>query len=440
MKIKLAILALSLGLTRQFCMAQPAASAALDDFKPASSNVPGQQYPRINSELRAMFRVNAPGATNVSVSLGRPLQVVRGGDGVWTITTPPLAPGFHYYSLIIDGVSVADPASESYFGTGKMSSGLEVPSKGEDFYEPKNVPHGEVRARWYFSKTTGATRHAYVYTPPDYDTQRSSRYPVLYLQHGMGEDVRGWSTQGRANFILDNLIAAGQARPMIIVMDDGGIAAGMGGGGRGGGGRRGAPPVQTASPGASAAGPGTNNASGAGGNPGGRRGGMGGGPGGLGSEFDPILISDIIPMIDATYRTIPDRDHRAMAGLSLGGTQTWGITQAHLDHFAYIGSFSAPFGYPAVPGGFNGLFGDPAAFAKQVKVLFISCGNDGDLGAGGSRTLHQALEKAGIQHVYYESLGTAHEWQTWRRSLQQFAPLLFNKSPAALDQKSKKTK
>jgi hypothetical protein len=158
MKIKLAILALSLGLTRQFCMAQPAASAALDDFKPASSNVPGQQYPRINSELRAMFRVNAPGATNVSVSLGRPLQVVRGGDGVWTITTPPLAPGFHYYSLIIDGVSVADPASESYFGTGKMSSGLEVPSKGEDFYEPKNVPHGEVRARWYFSKTTGATR------------------------------------------------------------------------------------------------------------------------------------------------------------------------------------------------------------------------------------------------------------------------------------------
>jgi enterochelin esterase family protein len=146
----------------------------------------------------------------------------------------------------------------------------------------------------------------------------------------------------------------------------------------------------------------------------------------MGNEFTQVLIEDIIPMIDATYRTIPDRDHRAMAGLSLGGTQTWTITQSHLDLFSYIGSFSAPFGYPSVPGGFNGLLGDPAGFAKQVHVLFVSTGDTGDLGAGGSRSLHQALQQAGIKHVYYESPGTAHEWLTWRRSLHEFAPLLFH--------------
>jgi enterochelin esterase family protein len=263
-----------------------------------------------------------------------------------------------------------------------------VPSPGEDFYSPKDVPHGDIRARYYFSKSTGLTRRCFVYTPPDYDTNLTERYPVLYLQHGMGEDARGWATQGRTGIILDNLLAEGKAKPMLIVMDDGGIAAGVQRS-RGGSGARGGP------------------------------------PGGWGGDFTKALIEDIIPMIDATYRTMPDRQHRAMAGLSLGGTQTWQITQSHLDTFAYIGSFSAPFGFPEVPGGFNGLLDDPAAFAKRVNVLFISVGTAEGGPTSGSGRFHQALEQAGIKHVYYESPGTAHEWQTWRRSLHEFAPLLF---------------
>lgn len=352
------------------------------DAKPASSNVPGVQFPKIDSGRRACFRIVAPNATNVSVSLpsGRG---TKGNDGVWTVTTDPLAPGFHYYSIIVDGATVSDPASDGYFGTGRMSSGIEVPSPGEDFYLPKEVPHGDIRAHYYFAKSTSLIRRCFVYTPPDYDTNLAARYPVLYLQHGMGEDARGWPTQGRVGFILDNLIAEGKARPMLVVMDDGGITPGAMGGPRRGGG-----PM-------------------------------------FWDKFTRVLIEDIIPMIDATYRTIPDREHRALAGLSLGGTQTWQITQSHLDTFAHIGSFSAPFGLPEVPGGFNGLLGDPAGFARQVNVLFVSVGGaEGGLNSGSGK-FHKALEQAGIKHVYYESPGTAHEWQTWRRSLHEFAPLLF---------------
>ena len=355
------------------------------DAKSASSDVPGVQFPKIDSERRAYFRIVAPGAKSLSVSLpgGRG---TKGDDGVWSINTRPLAPGFHYYTLDLDGATVSDPASESYFGTGKMSSGIEVPSPGEDFYLPKDVPHGDLRAHYYFAKTTGKIRRCFVYTPPGYDTNPTARYPVLYLQHGMGEDARGWPDQGRTGFILDNQIAEGKVKPMLVVMDDGGITPGAMGGPR-----------------------------------------RSGGPN-FWDKFTPVFIEDIIPMIDSTYRTIPDREHRAMAGLSLGGTQTMEITQAHLDEVAYIGSFSAPFGYPQVPGGFNGLLGDPAAFAKKVKVLFVSYGAAGDLAARGSQAFHQALEKAGIKHVFYESPGTAHEWLTWRRSLYQFAPLLFQTS------------
>lgn len=353
------------------------------DARPASSNVPAVEYPKIDSGRRAYFRIVAPDATNVSVGLPGGRAMTKGADGVWTVTTSPLAPGFHYYSITVDGATVSDPASDSYFGTGRMSSGIEVPSPDQDFYLPKGVPHGDIRAHYYFAKSTGQIRRCFVYAPPDYDTNLAARYPVLYLQHGMGEDAHGWPSQGRTGFILDNLIAEGKAKPMLVVMDDGGITPGaMSGPGRGGG------PM-------------------------------------FWDKFAQVLIEDIIPMIDSTYRTIPDREHRAMAGLSLGGTQTWEITQAHLDDFAYIGIFSAPFGFPKIPEGFHGLLGDPAAFARQVKVLFISIGTtEGGMTASG-RNFHLALEKAGIKHVYYESQGTAHEWQTWRRSLYHFAPLLF---------------
>jgi enterochelin esterase family protein len=404
------------------------------DAKPAASDAPGLQFPKIDSQRRAYFRIDAPNATNVSVSLAGG-RGTKGTNGIWTITTSPLAPGFHYYTISIDGADVSDPASESYFGTSKVSSGIEVPAPDENFYLPKDVPHGEVRAHYYFARSTNQTRRCFIYTPPGYDTNLMASYPVLYLQHGMGEDARGWPVQGHAGFILDNLIAEGKAKPMIVVMDDGGITPGsMGGPGRGGfGGRRGGARGQTNAPAAN-----TNNATaaaesggrGSGGSRG--RGGFGGGGGGgpqFWDAYTTVLLQDIIPMIDSTFRTIPDRQHRAMAGLSLGGTQTWGITQAHLDTFSYIGSFSAPFGYPEVPDGYNGLFGDPAAFAKQVNVLFISAGNGGDMGVTGSQALHQALGKAGIKHVYYESPGTGHEWLTWRRSLHEFAPLLFQTGP-----------
>jgi enterochelin esterase family protein len=369
---------------------------AAADAKPSVANIAGQQYPKVDSQARATFRVKAPDAQKVQVSVGATYDLTKGDDGVWSGTTKPLDYGFHYYWIIVDGVTVDDPTAETFFGVGKMSSGIEVPAPDADFYSVKNVPHGEVRERVYFSKTANATRHCFVYTPPDYDKKNSKKYPVLYLQHGMGEDVRGWSTQGHAALILDNLIAAGKAKPMIVVMEDGGIAAGAGGGGRGGRG-------------------------------GNRSGGGGAAPGGApATGFPKILIADTIPMIDSTYRTLADRDHRAMAGLSLGGTQTYQITQANLDKFAWIGAFSAPFGFPDLKTGYNGLLADPKAFAKQVKLLFVSMGSEEENSFGrGNRAFHETLEKAGVKHVYYESPNTAHEWQTWRRSLYNFAPLLF---------------
>src|ERR1017187_2149245 len=194
---------------------------AADDSKPASSNVMGSEYPRVHSDSRVTFRVKAPDAQKVQVQMGQRFDMVKGDDGNWSVAGPPQVPGFHYYYLVVDGVTVSDPGSESFFGAAKQSSGIEIPEKGVDYYEAKDVPHGEVRSRWYFSKITNAWRRCYVYTPPGYDENTRMRYPVLYLQHGSGEDERGWSIQGRVDFILDNLIAAKKAKPMIVVMDKG---------------------------------------------------------------------------------------------------------------------------------------------------------------------------------------------------------------------------
>jgi enterochelin esterase-like enzyme len=411
------------------CKAQTTPTVPLpSDSKPASTNIVGAQYPRVDSLRRVVFRLRAPEAQTVSVSLGN-VPLTKGEDGFWTGTTKPLDPGFHYYTLKINGVDVADPASESFFGAGKVMSGMEIPEEGVDFYNVKEVPHGDVRSFWYFAPSTGEHRHAYIYTPPGYDKDIKKLYPVLYLQHGMGEDRRAWSNQGRANFILDNLIAEGKAKPMIIVMEDGGIAAGMGGGPRrnpgqgtpvqagqgqsqGQGTAQGAaqssgqPPVQGAGQGANRT--------------------PGQGPGGMASFWDgfgKVMIADLIPTIDASFRTLTDRENRAMAGLSLGGTQTYQITQANLDKFASIGIFSAPFGFPGVETGYNGLLLKPAEFNEQVKVFYISMGSKEGPNTG--RTIHESLDKAGINNVYYEAPGTAHEFQTWRKSLYGFAQLLF---------------
>ena len=405
--------------TMSFGQGMPAAAPAPAppaDSKPSATNIVGAEYPRIDAQRRGIFRLRAPEATSVIVGLGN-TALTKGEDGFWTGTTAPLDPGFHYYTIRINGVEVVDPSVETFFGSGKVMNGIEVPEEGVDFYNIKKVPHGNVVSFWYFAESTGENRHAYIYTPHGYDKNTTMRYPVLYLQHGMGEDRRAWSNQGRANFILDNLIAEGKAKPMIIVMEDGGIAAGMGGGGArrpGGQGQgqqpQGARPAQGAAP--------------AQGQPQGARPGQG--PGGMPSFWDgfgSVIVKDLIPAIDANFRTISDREHRAMAGLSLGGTQTYQITQANLDKFANIGIFSAPFGFPGVETGYNGLLMKPDEFNKQVKVFFVSMGSKE--GPQSGRSIHESLDKAGIKNVYYEAPGTAHEFQTWRKSLYGFAQLLF---------------
>src|SRR3954462_14578475 len=218
------------------------------DGKPASTNAPGRDYPRVDSQRRATFRILAPDAKSVRVLN---TNLTKGPDGYWTGTTQPLDPGFHYYTVTIDGVNVADPNSQGFFGSGNVRSGIEIPDAGVDFYDMKDVPHGEIRSRWY-TTASGETRQAFVYTPPGYDQNTKTHYPVLYLQHGMGEDRRAWPTQGRTNLILDNLIAEKKAVPMIVVMEDGGITPGMGGAQGGTG--RGAAPAADAPPGAGARG------------------------------------------------------------------------------------------------------------------------------------------------------------------------------------------
>ena len=377
------------------------------DAKSASSNVPGQRYPKIDSERHAEFRLRAPGAQRVQLDIGgHRYDMTKDEQGNWSVVTPPLVVGFHYYALIVDGVSTADPASETFFGVSKMMSGIEVPSPGEDFYDAKNVPHGDVREHWYYSQTNSAWRRCFVYTPPDYDSNPKARYPVVYLQHGAGEDERGWSTQGRVNFILDNLIAEGKATPMIVVMDNGGGSALFAPGSRGG---RGPGPA-----GVMGAPAGTNQ-------PASNRFGL---MSAATTRFADTLLHEIIPMIDSTYRTIPDREHRAMAGLSMGAFQTYQIVLNHPDTFCAMGAFSGGAGgITNLNTAYNGLFADADAFNKKINVMFFSMGTAENLTA--TRNLDILLADAHINHVYYESPGTAHEWQSWRRSFYQFAPLLF---------------
>jgi enterochelin esterase family protein len=310
--------------------------------------------------------------------------MTKDDKGVWSVTLPPVVPGFHYYWFLVDGVAVNDPGSETFFGWGRQTSGIDVPEPGAEYYEARDVPHGEVRLRLYQSKVTGQWRRAYVYTPPDYDSNQRTRYPVLYLQHGAGENATSWTKQGRANLILDNLIASGKAKPMIVVMDTGYAF------------KPGATPVQGPT-----------------GNP------------AIPNAFEDVVVTDLIPAIDAHYRTLATRDSRAMAGLSMGGAQTLQITSNHLELFAWIGSFSAPIRNFDPKASMNGALIDPAAFNKRVRLLWLGAGTAEETMYKAGAQVHAALDSAGIKHVFYESAGTSHEWQTWRRSLNDFVPRLF---------------
>ena len=357
---------------------------------PASTNISGAQYPQILADNRVLFRVKAPDAQKVQVDLGKKYDMVREEEGSWAITTEPIVEGFHYYSILIDGVAVCDPNSKTYYGMSRMASGIEIPEKGVDYYNLKQVAHGQIRQVRYYSEVTKAWRRAFVYTPAGYDDNSADRYPVLYLQHGGGEDETGWPNQGKMDAIMDNLIAEGKAKAMIVVMDNGYAVDPS------------VVPANTAQ---------------------GLRGLF------ANSALTRVFINELIPTIDKQFRTLPDREHRAMAGLSMGGFQSFQIVLTNTDKFAYVGGFSG--GALLQPNEdfskmYNGVWADVNGFNQKMKMVYLSIGTAEP--ANMYKTVndfHLLLEKNGVKHQYYESPGTSHEWLTWRRSLNQFAQLIF---------------
>ncbi len=381
--------------------AQTTPPAVAEDFKPSVVNQPGKQFPQVNSEGRVRVQISAPEAHKVQLDISAvKYDLVKDDQGVWTGESAPQDEGFHYYQLWIDGAAVPDPGSLYFYGASRWGSGIEIPAKDQDFYALKNVPHGQVREIPYFSKSNNSMRRCFVYTPPGYDQDLTTRYPVLYLQHGGGEDETGWSNQGRANLIMDNLIAEGKATPFIIVMDNGSWAMP----------NRPRPNPQ--------AGPGQQARPAPGERPAGPW-----PPAGWADGFKKTLLEDIIPMIDANFRTLADQPHRAMAGLSMGGMQTRAITLANPEVFSHVGMFS---------GGSYSLedVNNAPGFKEKVKFLFVSFGSreleNRRPGFGGDPQANtEALKKAGMNTHFYVSPLTAHEWQSWRRSLYEFAQRIF---------------
>lgn len=382
---------------------------------PNEHNLDGVQWPRVDDKGHTYFRVFAPNAKNVQISFRGPMT--READGYWTYVSPePEAVGFHYYQLVIDSVNVADPATKSYYGMSKWVSAIEIP-EGLPYDKTQNVPHGEIRMKKYWSEMTQAWRMCYVYTPPQYDQDIDQRFPVLYLQHGGGEDETGWVFQGRMGDIMDNLIAEGKAVPMIIVMDRGyarvpgsepmgrfdnpGMNAFLAGASR--------PAAPAAAPAAPAA----------------ERPARPAAPFRFQSIFPELLVKEIVPMIDSSYRTKTDRESRAMAGLSMGGMHTFQVVMPNLDKFAYLGGFSGGAGgVDQIETLYDGLLTKPEKFNKMVKLMFLSIGEEEH--PERVKAFVEALQGNGLENVvYYESPGSAHEWLTWRRSLREFAPLLF---------------
>ena len=345
-----------------------------------------REYPRVDKQNRAYFRLYAPKAHEVYAVCGKRFDMTKENDGWWYVTTSPLVVGFHFYHFVVDGMTVTDNETYTYGGSYGRSSALEIPEGKEgDYYRPQEVPHGQIRSVVYYSTYEKKYRRCHVYTPAEYETLTDKRYPVLYLQHGMCEDETGWPNQGKVNFILDNLIASGTCKPMLVVMDNGNCGIPF-------------KPQKGEDPNEARA--------------------------SFGATFTPILLQDIIPTIDKEFRTLKDREHRAMAGLSWGGHQTFNTTLNNLDKFAYIGAFSGAIFLQENDLGtvYNGVFADSEAFNKKVHALFIGIGSEENFGA---KQLSDALTRRGIKNTFFESQGTAHEWLTWRRCLKEFLPLLF---------------
>lgn len=353
------------------CLAQTSQPTIAEDFKPSILNQPGQEYPQVNSQGYARFKIIAPTADSVRVSLGLGgrggTKLEKAEDGSWMGTTAgPMDEGFHYYNVKIDGGKFNDPGALNFYGSVRWESGIEIPAHDQDFYALKDVPHGNVQQILFPSKSTNTSRRAFVYTPPGYEKNQKVRYPVLYLQHGWGEDETAWSNQGRANLIMDNMIAEGKIKPFIIVM-----TYGM-----------------------------TNEIK------------WGGIRDFKIDAFQTVLVDELIPYVDSNFRTIADQPHRAMAGLSMGGMETKMITLNKPEVFSHYALLSG--------GTYNP---EDIKDKSKVKLIFLSCGSKER--PDGVKNSAAALKSAGFNAVSYVSEGTAHEFQTWRRSLHELAPLLF---------------
>lgn len=352
-----------------------------EDAKVAETTFPGNEFPKVDSERRAYFRISAPEAKKVQVDIcSKKYDMKRDSKGVWMAVSDPLPVGFHYYFILVDGVSTVDPATDTFFGCHRQAGGIEIPEGPEgDYYRPQQgVPQGQVRSLYYYSNSAGTFRHAMVYTPAEYEKGKK-KYPVLYLQHGMGEDETGWSKQGHMQHIMDNAIHEGRAVPMIVVMESGDIRAPFGRG------------MSHAD---------------------------------YGASFYPVLLNDLIPYIETNFRVKADRENRAMAGLSWGGKQTFDIVLNNLDKFAWMGTFSAAIFGVDVKNAFNGIFTRPDEFNEKIHYFSMSCGTEENFG---TERLVETLRKQGINVEFKISEGTAHEWLTWRRGLNEFIPNIFKK-------------
>lgn len=370
MKMKLLVAVMATALTGSTCFAQTS-TGVIEDFKPSSVNQPGQEFPQVNSQGYARFKIFAPSADSVKVSLGLGgrggTRLTKANDGFWVGTTEgPMDEGFHYYNVNIDGGKFNDPGAMNFYGSVRWESGIEIPAHDQDFYALKNVPHGNVSQVLFPSAITNTTRRAFVYTPPGYNSNAKTRYPVLYLQHGWGEDETAWSNQGHANLIMDNLIAEGKIKPFIIVMTYGMTNEVKWGKMR-------EFKIDT---------------------------------------FQTVLTEELIPYIDAHFNTIANQSNRAMAGLSMGGMETHTITLNKPDVFAYYALLSGGIYTP-----------EEIKDKSKVKLIFLSCGSKER--PDGVKNAVTTLQGAGFNAVSYFSENTAHEFLTWRRSLYQLAPLLF---------------
>ena len=347
----------------------------------AVTNTRSAKYPQILPDNRVVFRIKAPDAQRVQVDLGKKYEMARDTGGYWIVTTDSISEGFHYYSLLVDGVALADPASETFYGMGRMASGIEIPFANGSYYALKDVPHGDIRIKKYYSRITNSWRQFYIYTPPGYDINTNEKYPVLYILHGGGEDERGWATQGKTDLILDNLIAEKKAKPMLVVMADGNFGTG----------------------------------------------GLAGFNENVLRTFENELKQSIIPFVERNYRAETDAKNRALAGLSMGGLQTLYAGIKNTNMFSYLGVFSSGWfaNRPELANPqYDFMKANAAMINNNLKSFWISMGGKEDIAYNNCKIMMAKFDELGIKYTYSEYPG-GHTWPVWRNNLYNFSQLLF---------------